>query len=321
MSLRILAKLVLAVAFSTVGIWTLPDCYSAPIPITKTPLYKHLIKTSEKSAGRRDPARGGAEPNMQQEKPPEKAEALTNEVHIRQDCRTNELTNKPVHKQEEEFSERKVEGQTFQNKNAGLSALHPDMAFSEAIDVFRNSTDPPLNIIMLWRDIEANSDVDRYTTIGMEPVPGVSIGKNLELVLMAVSSNPKSLGYVVDNGTIIVGTRDSIRLKSETRVYNVTDLLGQPANYFIPLAPMPYYGMPYGGGYGGNNYGGGTMPYGGYGYGGQGAYGSPYITGGYGTNVGSIRTGTGISTNPYTRYDRGRDLADLIQAHTSGTRR
>jgi len=301
MSMRILAKLVLAAAFSTVGIFTLPECYSAPIPITKTPLYKHLIKTSEK-----------AEPKIQQEKPPGKVEALTDEVHKP----SNELTNKPVHRQEEEFGERKIERQTFRNRSSGLFALHPDMTFSDAIDVFRNSTKPPLNIIVLWKDIEANSDVDRYTTIGMEPVLGISLGKNLELMLMAVSSNPKSLGYVVDNGAIIIGTRDSIRRKSETRVYNVTDLLGQPANYFIPPAPMSY-----GGGYGGYNHGGGTMPYGGYGYGGQGAYGSPYITGGYGTNVGSIRAGTGISTNPYTRYDRGRDLAGLIQSQISGTRR
>jgi len=308
--MKISAKLVLAATFSTVGIWPLPECYSAPIPITKTPLYKHLIRTSEK-----------AEFKIQQKGNTEKTETLTDETHIRQDCRTEELTNKPVQGQEEQASERNSERRPFRNRNAGLSALHPDMAFSEAIDIFRNSTDPPINIIVLWRDIEENSDVGRYTTIGMEPVLGVSIGKNLELVLMAVSSNPKSLGYVVDNGVIIIGTRDSIRLKSETRVYNVTDLLGQPANYFIPLAPMPYYRMPYSGGYGGYNHGGGTMPYGSYGYGGQGAYGSPYITGGYGTNVGSIRAGTGISTNPYTRYDRGRDLAGLIQSQISGTRR
>jgi len=296
--MRLLSKLVLAATFSYIGISILSECCSAAIPITKTPLYKHLIKTSEK-----------VEPKKQGEKSQEKTEALTDEAHKS----SNERTDKSIHKSEEESGKRRIERQTFRNRNSDLSALQPDMTFSDAIDVFRNSTTPPLNIIVLWRDIEENSDVDRYTTIGMKPVLGVSLGKNLELMLMALSSNPKSLGYIVDNGTIIIGTRDSIHHRSDTRIYDVTDLLGQPANYFIPPTPMPYYGTPYGGGYGGNYYGG------------QGAFGSPYIMGGYGTNVGSVQTGTGFGYNPYmmsgSGYNRGRDLAGLIQSHTSGTRR
>ena len=176
-------------------------------------------------------------------------------------------------------------------KTADFSALQSDTSISKAIEVFRNSTRPPLNIVVLWKDIEENSDVTRDSPIGMEAISGISLGKNLELLLMSVSSDPKKLSYVVENGVILIGTKDSLPNKRNARVYDVTarvydvtDLVSAPANYFS----TPGLGVPqlYGGGY--------RMPYGGYGgYGGPyGGYGGPLMMGGYRTNVGRIRTGT-----------------------------
>jgi len=134
---------------------------------------------------------------------------------------------------------------------------------------------------------------------------------------MSVSADPKSLGYVVENGVIIIATRDSLPAKRKARVYDVTDLAGRPANYFSPLmgfggmmpgmgygGMMPGMGlggmgMGYGRGFGGMMPGmsmpfGGMMPgmpmrglgmgaYGGMGYGGYGgAYGGYGGLGGYG---------------------------------------
>ncbi len=313
-----LLKLVVVVAFSAANVLLLSKCYSATIPITKTPLYKHLMKMYKTT----EPEKQESE---RQQKQQEKAEALADKARES----SNELTKKPVHKSEE----KPIKSQTIMsalNEIPDLSALHADMTFSEAIDVFRNSTEPPLNIIVLWRDIETNSDVDRYTPIGMEPISGVSLGRNLELMLMAVSSAPGSLGYIVEKGTIIVGTRDSLPRKKETRIYDVTDLLGQPANYFIPPgAPTPYYGMPYGGANGGYGYRGYGMQYGGYGSGGPGLYGGydyggPSTTGGYGTRAGRTSTGTSQSVNPYNMsgpgYRRGMNLVGVIETHTSRRR-
>lgn len=112
-----------------------------------------------------------------------------------------------------------------------LSALKPDTPFSKAIEAFRNSTKQPLNIVVLWKDIEENSDVTRDTPIGMEAVSGISLGKNLQFLLMSVSSDPKKLGYVVNNGVILIGTKDSLLNMRETRIYDVTDLVNAPANY------------------------------------------------------------------------------------------
>ena len=202
-------------------------------------------------------------------------------------------------------------------KTADLSALQSDTPFSKAIEVFRNSTRPPLNIVVLWKDVEENSDVTKDTPVGMEAISGISLGKNLELLLMSVSSDPKKLGYVVENGVILIGTKDSLPNKRNTRVYDVTDLVSVPANYF-PTPGLRLSG-PYGGGYG-TPYGGYRGPYGaGYGmpYGG---YGGPLMMGGYRTNAGRIRTPTSPGVSGYImggyRYNRGQDLADLIQTHT-----
>jgi hypothetical protein len=151
-------------------------------------------------------------------------------------------------------------------KSVDLSALKPETPFGEAIDILRNSTEPPLNIVVLWRDLEENSDVDRHTPIGLEAVSGVSLGKNLELMLMSVSADPKTLGYVVENGVIIIATTDSPPTKRRARIYDITDLVGRPANYFSPLTV--FGGMMPGMAYGGMMpYRGGMRPYGGAGYG------------------------------------------------------
>jgi len=275
MNRGLLTKLAVAIGFIAVNIFSLSKCCSATIPITKTPLYKHLMKMYKTT----EPKKKESESQQKQQ---EKVEALTGTANKS----SNEFAKKPVHKSEE----KPIKKQTFDSvlsESPDLSALHPDMTFSEAINVFRNSTEPPLNIIVLWKDIETNSDVDRYTPIGIEPISGISLVKSLELVLMAVSSDPKSLIYIVEKGTIIVGTRDALRRKPETHIYDIIDLLGQPANYFIP--PTPYYGMPYGGANGGYGYGGYGIQYGDYGYGGPGYY-------------------------------RGQDLVGLIETHTSRTR-
>jgi len=173
-------------------------------------------------------------------------------------------------------------------KTVSLSGLTPDMPFGEAIDIFRNSTEPPLNIVVFWRDLEENSDVDRYTPIGIEPLSGVSLGQNLELILMSVSSDPRKLGYAVEKGVIIIATKDSLPTKMIGRIYDVTDLASAPANYFSPalMGPMGYYGIP-----------SGAIGYGGYGRPYGQAYGGAYGLGGY-------------SRYPYSV--RGSELGDLI---------
>ena len=219
-------------------------------------------------------------------------------------------TSKPVYRQSNRIT-------------AGPSTFTPEMPFGEAIDILRNSSEPPLNIVVLWKDLLANAEIDRDTPIGMDGISGVPLRKHLELLLLSVSAGSLAeLGYAVEKGVIIIATKDSLPTKMKTRVYDITGLASAPANYFMPPmgfgGMMPYggyggayggYGTPYGGmrpyagTYGGLGYGdlyGGASYMGTYGGGYRGAYRGPYGSSG----------ASGIG-NPYG-FSRAGELAGLI---------
>jgi hypothetical protein len=154
-------------------------------------------------------------------------------------------------------------------RTVDLSGLEPEMPFSEALEVLKDSVEPPLVIVVLWRDLEENADIDRTTPINMDPISQIRLGMALRLLLKSVSGGQADLGYVVDDGVIVIATVESLPSNLETRVYDLYGLLGAPVN------------LPVAGGYGG--YGGGYRGYGGYGagIGGYGGYGG-YGRGGYG---------------------------------------
>ncbi|MHC4535298.1 MAG: hypothetical protein ACYS6K_15215 [Planctomycetota bacterium] len=155
---------------------------------------------------------------------------------------------------------------------ANPSSFRPDMPFSEAIDILRNSTIPKLNIVVLWKDLQENADIYRETPIGMDGLSKVPLRTHLKILLMSVSGGGvEKLGYVVDQGVIIIATRSSLPRKMVTRIYDITDLVSEPANYRF----MRGFAMPFGGaGYGGMRFGG-MMPFGGAGFTGQGFNNSP----------------------------------------------
>jgi hypothetical protein len=155
------------------------------------------------------------------------------------------------------------------------SNFTPDMSFNDAINILRNTTIPPLNIIILWRNLEA-VDIYRDTPIGIDGASGVPLRTHLKLLLMSLSAgSSENLGYVVDGGAIIISTESTLPQKMKTRIYDITDLVGTPAGAGF----MPPMGMPFG--FGAMSFGtmlpmglgglfGGMMPFGGTGYTGQG---------------------------------------------------
>ena len=163
-------------------------------------------------------------------------------------------------------------------KTVDLSALKLSTPFSRAIEILRNSTSPPLNIIVLWRDLSENALVERDTQIYMEGLSEIPLRTGLELLLRAVSSSPAELGYVVEGGVIIIATKNSLPVKMVTRVYDISDLVAEPANY--------RFGMPVGG------FGGGW-----------GAYGRP---------AGGYTGGLAMRYGPRLRSQRASQISDLI---------
>ena len=161
---------------------------------------------------------------------------------------------------------------------ASPAAFTPDMTFAQAIDILRNSTRPPLNMVVLWREIEENAGVDRNTEIGIDGLRGIRVRQCLEILLSSVSATaPVKIGYAVDHGVITVATVDSLpKPKRVARVYDISDLVAPPSGAMGPTmmsGMMPGMMPGFGGGtsYGGygSNYGGYSPGYGG-GYGGYG---------------------------------------------------
>ncbi len=102
-----------------------------------------------------------------------------------------------------------------------LSVLSPSMPFVEAIDTLKNSVEPPLRIVVLWRDLLDNAEIEPTTAINMDGIPTVRLGAALELLLKAVAGSFVDLGYVIQNGVVTVATAESLPQKFETRVYEV----------------------------------------------------------------------------------------------------
>ncbi len=182
------------------------------------------------------------------------------------------------------------------------ASFTPEMPFGEAIQILRNSMRPPLNIIVLWREIGDNAGIYRDTPIGIDGLEGLRIGQYLDMLLLSLSAGASArLGYRVEKGVIVIGTTDKLPVQRETRVYDVSDLVAEPARYFLPMMGMGAMGL--GGMFGGmpmmGSYGGGLGM--GYGAGGGflsgGSFGgqrlSGLVNGIYGGNQRSSRTSRG----------------------------
>jgi len=184
------------------------------------------------------------------------------------------------------------------------ASFRPEMPFREAIDILRNCTRPPLNIIVLWRQVGENAGVYQDTPIGLDGIAGLRVGQYLDSLLLSLSAGAAAkLGYTVQNGVITIATMDALPApRMVTRVYDVSDLVAEPARYFFP--PFMFGGMGYGGqmmgpsgGYGGglgagSGPGASYLPGGSYGY--NGAGGVPGL-------VQGVYGGAGRSSAGYRR--------------------
>ncbi|MBN1796205.1 MAG: hypothetical protein JW804_05985 [Sedimentisphaerales bacterium] len=119
------------------------------------------------------------------------------------------------------------------DESVDLSALNRDMPLSDAIEVLRTSVDPPLKIFVNWRDLYDNADIEKTTPIDMDPISSIKLSAGLKLLLEAVSGGFADLGYGVESGIITIATEESIPSDMVTLVYDVSDLIGRPAEYRI----------------------------------------------------------------------------------------
>ncbi len=194
-----------------------------------------------------------------------------------------EIIAKPTRQAEEAIGEDPLDAAVEKQLDqiVDLSDLFPEMPLSEAVGILENSVDPPLEIQVNWGDLQNNADIDQTTSINMDAVRDRPLRVALELLLDAVSGGIVELGYVIRSGVVVVATKASLPSNYELRVYDVTILVGRPADYYVSAS-----GGAGGGGGGGMGGGGGGMGGGGGGMGGGGMGGGGGGMGGGGMGGG-----------------------------------
>jgi hypothetical protein len=196
---------------------------------------------------------------------------------VKNTSKTNQKTTKTLTAKEPLTSDSVAK---LLEKTVDLSQFKTDLPFEKAVDILRHSTNPPVNIIVLWIQL-GQADIERSSPINMDAITNVPLKTGLNMLLESISSTDKKLGYYIKNGQVVIGLEDLITRQKETRIYNVTDILSSPANYY----PMN---------------GGGMMQQN-MGYGNQQNFGSTNNSG-----FGQNRAGSGSS---YSQYGMGRGMS------------
>ncbi|MBW7990499.1 MAG: hypothetical protein FVQ84_10845, partial [Planctomycetes bacterium] len=121
------------------------------------------------------------------------------------------------------------------NKIVDLVDLTPGMSFGEVIEMLETSVQPPIQIQPNWKDLLDNAEVEQATPAGMDPLTGIRLRKAIEILIAGVTSSQLGefgeLTYSVDEGVVLIGTLDMLPPKMVSRVYDISDLVSEPANY------------------------------------------------------------------------------------------
>jgi len=114
-----------------------------------------------------------------------------------------------------------------------LPGFSPEMQLREAINLIKNSVSPPLEISVNWGDLYNNANIDQTTPINMDPLTNVTLRTALNLLLQSVSAGVAQLDFIVKDGVVRIATQQSLPSKMTVKVYDVTILVGRPADYYV----------------------------------------------------------------------------------------
>ncbi|MEN6428009.1 MAG: hypothetical protein ABFE13_21870 [Phycisphaerales bacterium] len=122
-----------------------------------------------------------------------------------------------------------------------LSAMTLTTPLAEAFEILSRSVEPPLRIVVLWRDVYENANLEPSTAVDMDGLANMPLGTALDCLLDAISDplypeNP--VEFAMDRGVIVVATRAGLpKKKMETRMYDLPPLL-QAGNRVLDVADL-----------------------------------------------------------------------------------
>jgi hypothetical protein len=99
-----------------------------------------------------------------------------------------------------------------------LSELQPEVSAAEAFDILRQCVDPPLSMVVIWKELLDMGDIEPVTPIDMDGLPDVRLGTALKLVLKSLSGGFCELSYHVEDDVVVVSTQEDASLDEQYRL-------------------------------------------------------------------------------------------------------
>jgi hypothetical protein len=87
-----------------------------------------------------------------------------------------------------------------------LSALNRQTPLEKAIEIFSKSVEPPLNIVVLWKDVQTNLSVDPASPINVDGSPKMRLGTALDLLVKGLYDGAARPMWRIKDDTIVIGT-------------------------------------------------------------------------------------------------------------------
>ncbi len=85
------------------------------------------------------------------------------------------------------------------------SAWVSEMPFVEAIEVLKYAVEPPLPLVVRWKELAERCEIERSTTVDMDGLPPLQLETALKTLLKAVSGGLADVSYQIDGDVIFVG--------------------------------------------------------------------------------------------------------------------
>ncbi len=87
-----------------------------------------------------------------------------------------------------------------------LSQWSGQPPLATAIEILRKSVEPPLNIVVLWRDVQSNLSVDPATPVTIGGSPKIRLGTALDLLVKGLHDGSGTPMWRIEDDAIVIGT-------------------------------------------------------------------------------------------------------------------
>jgi hypothetical protein len=87
-----------------------------------------------------------------------------------------------------------------------LSGLTTQTPLQAAVEMLKKAVEPPLNIVVLWRDLDEYLHIDASSPVNIDGLPSVKLGTMLDLLVKGLPSGDSKPMWKIRDEVIVIGT-------------------------------------------------------------------------------------------------------------------